>query len=121
MERGENTSNQHLLLFLTMFSFPVSFKDKICPISFYALICRLQMLSIWASKKLCSFVNSLPDKILDWSKFKAFADDKIKLAKIMIFVFDRIEKNCKKQGLFGKGLTLSQTCPDFYVSAIQIF
>ena len=33
-------------------------------------------------------VNSLPDeKILDWYKLKAFADDKIKLAKMMIFFF----------------------------------
>ena len=45
-------------------------------------------------------VNSLPnDKILDWSKLKAFADDKIKLAKLMwvFFVFDRIES------IVGKG------------------
>ena len=43
-------------------------------------------------------INSLPnDKILDWSKLKALADDKIKLAKIMIFVFDNIEN------MVGKG------------------
>ena len=39
-----------------------------------------------------SFINSLPnDKILNWSKMNAFADNKIKLAKMMIFVFDWIE------------------------------
>ena len=33
------------------------------------------------------------DKILkDWSKLKAFADDKLKVAKIMIYVFDSVEK-----------------------------
>ena len=36
--------------------------------------------------------NSLPnDNILDWSKLKAFADNKIKVLKTMIFVFDRVE------------------------------
>ena len=43
-------------------------------------------------------INSLPkDKILDWSKLKAFADDKIKVLKMMIFVFDRVAK------IVGKG------------------
>ena len=42
---------------------------------------------------LCSAVNCSPnDKILDWSKAKAFADEKIELiAKMMIFVFDSCE------------------------------
>ena len=36
--------------------------------------------------------NSLPnDKILDWSKLKASADDKLKVAKITISVFDSLE------------------------------
>ena len=30
-------------------------------------------------------------KILDWSKLIAFADDKIKVHKKTIFVFDRVE------------------------------
>ena len=35
-------------------------------------------------------LNSLSsDKILDWSKLKAFADNKMKLAKMVIFVFGR--------------------------------
>ena len=39
------------------------------------------------------------DKILDWSKLKAFADDKIKVLKIIyiFFFFDRVEK------IVGKG------------------
>ena len=36
--------------------------------------------------------NSLPNcKILDWSTLKAFVDNKIQLAKVIIFVFDRVE------------------------------
>ena len=43
-------------------------------------------------------LNPLSDnKILDWSKLKAFTDDKIKLAKMMIFVFERSE-NPKEKG-----------------------
>ena len=42
--------------------------------------------------------KSLPnDKIRDWPKVKAFADDKMKLAKMIIFVFDRDEN------IVGKG------------------
>ena len=37
------------------------------------------------------FLNSiLNNKILDWSKLKAFAGDKIKVLKMMIFLFDRV-------------------------------
>ena len=44
------------------------------------------------------FDNPLPnDKILDCSKLKAFADDKIKVFEMMIFVFDRVEN------IVGKG------------------
>ena len=43
-------------------------------------------------------INFLPnDKILDRSKLKAFADDKINVLKMMIFVFDRDEN------IVGKG------------------
>ena len=37
-------------------------------------------------------MNTLPnDKILTCYKLKAFADDKVTVAKLMIFVFDRVE------------------------------
>ena len=36
------------------------------------------------------------DKILDWSKLKAFAEDKIKVIKMMVFVFDRVENIVEK-------------------------
>ena len=43
-------------------------------------------------------LNPLPDnKILDWSKLKAFADDKLNVTKIIISVFDRVEN------IVGKG------------------
>ena len=36
--------------------------------------------------------NSLPNNnILDWTKFKAFVDDKLNVAKIMTSVFDLVE------------------------------
>ena len=48
--------------------------------------------------KLNAGFNPLPnDKILDCSKLKAFADDKIKVFEMMIFVFDRVEN------IVGKG------------------
>ena len=37
------------------------------------------------------------DKILDWSKLKAFADDNLNVAKIMISLYDRVEN------IVGKG------------------
>ena len=42
--------------------------------------------------------NSLPNgKILDWSKFKAFADDKINVSEMMISFSDKVEN------IVGKG------------------
>ena len=42
--------------------------------------------------------NPLPDdRILDWSKLKAFADDKLNVTKMLIFVFDKVEN------IVGKG------------------
>ena len=47
---------------------------------------------------LSLILNSLPnDRILDWSKLKAFTDNKIKVLKMMIFVFDKVEN------IVGKG------------------
>ena len=41
--------------------------------------------------------NSVPNnKILDLSKLRAFADNKIRLARMMVFVFDRIENIMEK-------------------------
>ena len=41
--------------------------------------------------------NSLPnDKILAWSKLKAFVDDKIDVVKMMISLFDKLENTVGK-------------------------
>ena len=45
-------------------------------------------------KRIKSLLN---DKILDWSKFKVFAEDKLNVARIMISVSDRVEN------IVGKG------------------
>ena len=37
------------------------------------------------------------DKILDWTKLKAFADDKLKTASMMISLYDRAE-NIVREG-----------------------
>ena len=43
-------------------------------------------------------LKSLPDdKLLDQSKSKAFADDKIKVAEMIIFIFDRVENILEKR------------------------
>ena len=37
-------------------------------------------------------VNSLPNnKILDWTKLKAFAEHKLNVARILIYYYDRVE------------------------------
>ena len=42
--------------------------------------------------------NPLPnDKILAHSKWKPFADDKVRIVKTMIFVFDRVENIVEKR------------------------
>ena len=42
-------------------------------------------------------VNSLPnDKILDQSKLKAFADDKIDFVEMMIYILDMVENTVGK-------------------------
>ena len=49
---------------------------------------------LWTSRVF----NSLPnDKILDWSKFKAFADDKMNVTKELKFVSGR------EENIVGKG------------------
>ena len=39
----------------------------------------------------CTFSAFPHDKILDLTKLKAFADDKLNVSKMIIFVFDRVE------------------------------
>ena len=47
---------------------------------------------------MVTYFNSIPnDKILDWSKLKAFADDKINVTEELKFVLGRVEN------IVGKG------------------
>ena len=50
------------------------------------------------SSAICSNFNPIPhDEILDQTKLKAFADDKLNVTKMIISVFDRVEN------IVGKG------------------
>ena len=44
------------------------------------------------------YINSLPnDKILDVTKLKAFAEDKLNVARMMISLLDRVENTVGKR------------------------
>ena len=49
-------------------------------------------------EKLSSLVHSLftEDKILDWTKLKAFADDKFEVTKIILFVHGTVKNTVRK-------------------------
>ena len=52
--------------------------------------------------------NSLPnDKVLDWSKLKAFADDKLNVTKELKFVLGREENIVGKGENAGKELSVN--------------
>ena len=68
--------------------------DSSCFVSFVSICTSLSVRNVFDF----TFFDSLPnDKIVDWSKLKAFADNKIKALEMMIFVFDRVEN------IVGKG------------------
>ena len=70
MSKGENAGYQHSVLFPQYF-------EKF---------------------SLSGLFNSLPnDEIVEQFKLKAFADDKLKAAKMIIFVFDRVENIMGKE------------------------
>ena len=79
--KGVNAVYQHLLLFQLCF----------------------QMVSLSGSSKMGLYgnlgvFNPLPnDQILDWPKFKAFAEDNLNVAKMMVSLYDRVEN------IVGKG------------------
>ena len=82
MGKGENVGNQHFLLF------PPSFvQAQIKPFPHNDTFRRP-----WETR-LIFLPNS---KILDWSKLKAFAGDKINVAEMMISLTDRVENIMEK-------------------------
>ena len=72
------------------------FRDFALSSSYYR-VSRLKLTYLKYSVKVLSItrqdliiLNFLPnDTILDWSKLKAFADDKLNLAEMTIFLFDK--------------------------------
>ena len=45
-----------------------------------------------------SWIDPLPnDKIFDMTKLKAFADDKLSVAEMAIFLYDKSRKHCGKR------------------------
>ena len=105
--KGENAGNQHFLLFLQCFRLFTREKEKEISIfqSLFQLFCCLQVLSILTSLKICHLVNPLPvNKILDQTKLKAFADDKLNVTKMIISVFDRVVQTISHfPTMFSKG------------------
>ena len=74
------------------------------------------MLSFWASIFLQFAAElTLPNaKILDWSKLKAFAEDKMYVTEDLKIVLERVEKHCgKRRNCFSQHILkrlLSQGC-----------
>ena len=75
-------------------------------------------------------INSLPnDKILDWSKLKAFADNKITMNEKLKFALKSVGKNCGKRRkcwlpafssfptMFSKVLLIRGRCQDCVVKS----
>ena len=86
MGKGEIARYERFLLFLQCF-------QKAClPVASIGVI-------VWEwVNQYFSFFNSLPNnKILDVTKLKAFADDKINIAQVKISIFDKVEN------IVGKG------------------
>ena len=93
--KGENAGNQHFLLFHNVF-YP---SQKEFLLLSYIFLLSANAFSLDQSKNLAfGGVISLPnDKFIDWSKLKAFADDKIKMIKKLKFYFGKVEN------IVGKG------------------
>ena len=63
--------------------------------------------------------NPLPnDKRLDVTKLKAFADDKIKVTKMRISLFDRAEKEKGENAGYQHFLLFAQCFPVFFFRVI---
>ena len=102
--KGEIARNEQFLLFPQCF-LPIS---KLFCCFHQTGNCRLQfgrVQNLSFGKELINVfsfyeysVNSSPnDKISDWSKFKAFADNKLNVAENLIFVYD------SEENIAGKG------------------
>ena len=91
--KGEIACNEQFLLFPV---FSLFFKELSFIFTKFEIVVSL---SVGKNLKFVVWerVNSLPnDKILDATKLKAFADDKINIAKMTISLHDRVENNVEK-------------------------
>ena len=68
----------------------------------------------------CSCFNPLPkDNFLDWTNIKAFADDKLTVADLMICVFDMKENIVGKGENAGYQHFLTTFSKDFFLEDIK--
>ena len=80
-----NLQKQHFLLFPQCF---LPFSKQVSIFQSH-LFCGLQMLSMWTSPRFCCLVNPFQhNKIMNQTKLKAFADNKLNVTKMIISVFD---------------------------------
>ena len=89
--KGENGGNKHFLVFSQSF---LLFTQQISNFQSPLFLAFAHAFNLDHSKPF----NSLPhNKILDWSKLKAFADDKLNATEKLKFVLGRVEN------IVGKG------------------
>ena len=91
VEKGEIAHDEQFLLFPTVFSKDLYCRHKVLPKS-----CR-SIVFCAKPKEVNSINSSSNDNFLDFTKYKAFADNRLNVARIMISVFDRVEN------IVGKG------------------
>ena len=62
----------------------------------YLMLCRLSAMRDISYACYACIKRFTKQQILDWTKFKVFADNKYNVAKIMISVLDRVENSVRK-------------------------
>ena len=60
------------------------------------MLCRLSAMRDISYACYACIKRFTKQQILDWTKFKVFADNKYNVAKIMISVLDRVENSVRK-------------------------
>ena len=97
-ERGGKTRNQQFFFFSLNFFYCLREKDLS---HIESILCKcfdfgpVNKCVIW--QRINEFIPLPSDKILDWSKFKAFANDKIIKTQKFKFAFEKSTKHCAKK------------------------
>ena len=97
---GEGLKKAHEMeLVMTMEFSERNMDPFICPQIIYEVIKSTIPIITRKTKvhSVIAFISLPKDKILDWSKFKAFADEKFNIAKKMISLCDRVENTGKRR------------------------